>query len=399
MPADPDAVLALLRDPNVDSQQVSDATGASREDAARAARLVAGIARAQGGEALSLPAPLAAAVARAAFGAGRADVLAPLAAHPSREVAKEAKRGLHLLKARGVAVPETPRPAPPPVPAPAEGPELPCYASAIDGQGERALWISRAVPGKGVEVGQAVLSDMLGLLELQVGLLGRKEFRAFGHDIAEKGRAMGVGEIDRETARSLAAAARRLNDASGRRVPEGADAWLARLGPAAPPEDPALRFPALPDEEERAAVEASGRLHELPVLRGWLADEEALRALAHKLDEIDVSPLYVDERQRAEQAARSVAEAVEGYFDEPRRHRLAGRLFAVAAHLEGAGDPASARLAAAVARALATGVAPSRIPFARLLVEKAFPPPGAAPDAARAAPRPGGPEPLILSPR
>jgi len=399
MPADPDAVLALLRDPNVDSQQVSEATGASREEAARAARIVMGIARARADEALSLPAPLAAAVARAAFGAGRADLLATLAAHPSRDVAKEAKRGLHLLKARGVAVPEPPRPAPPLVPTPAAEPDLPCYASAIDGQGERAVWISRSVPGKGVELGQAVLSDVLGLLELQIGLLGRKEFRAFGRDIAEKGRAMGVGEIDREAAKSLVAAARRLNESSGRRVPEGADTWLARLGPAAPPEDPAARFPALPEEEERAAVEASARLHELPMLRGWLADEDALRALAGKLDEIAVSPLYVDDRQRAEQAARSVAVAVEGYFDGPRRRRLAGRLFAVAAHLEGVGDPANARLAAATARAIAADVPPSRIPFARLLVEKAFPPPGPEPDPAPAVPGPGGSVPLILSPR
>jgi hypothetical protein len=399
MPADPDAVLALLRDPNVDSQQVSEVTGSSREEAARAARLVMGIARAQGEEALSLPAPLAAAVARAAFGAGRADLLAALAAHPSREVAKEGKRGLHLLKARGVTVPEAPRPAPPPAAAPAEEPELPCYASAIDGQGERAVWISRSVPGRGVEVGQAVLSDVLGLLELQVGLLGRKEFRAFGRDIAEKGRAMGVGGIARETAKSLVAAARRLNDASGRRVPEGADAWLARLGSAAPLEEPAARFPALPEEEERAALEASGRLHELPMLRGWLADEDALRALARKLEEIEVSPLYVDEQQRGEQAARSVAEAVEAYFDEPRRRRLADRLFAVGAHLEAVGDPGDARLATAAARALAAGVPPSRIPFARLLVEKAFPPPGEPPGSVPDQPRPGSPEPIIVSPR
>jgi hypothetical protein len=248
-------------------------------------------------------------------------------------------------------------------------------------------------------VGQAVLSDVLGLLELQVGLLGRKEFRAFGRDIAEKGRAMGVGGIARETAKSLVAAARRLNDASGRRVPEGADAWLARLGSAAPLEEPAARFPALPEEEERAALEASGRLHELPMLRGWLADEDALRALARKLEEIEVSPLYVDEQQRGEQAARSVAEAVEAYFDEPRRRRLADRLFAVGAHLEAVGDPGDARLATAAARALAAGVPPSRIPFARLLVEKAFPPPGEPPGSVPDQPRPGSPEPIIVSPR
>ncbi len=393
--ADPSEILALLRDPNVDSQQVAEATGALREEAARAARIVMGIARAKPEEAYSLPGSLAAAVARAAFQGGRADILAALAVHPARESAKEAKRGLHLLKSRGVAVPE-PRQQPAPGPAPPGGPEpsFPCYASGVDGEGERAVWIARAVPGRGVEVGQAVISDVLGLLELQLAFLGRKEYRTFGREIEAKGRAMGVAEITRERAKSLVAAARQMNENSGRRVPEGADAWLARLGPAAPLEDPARDFPRLPDEEEGAALLASARLHELPMLRGWLAEEGFLRGLAGKLDEISVSPLYLDDRQRAEQAARAIADAVEAYLDEPRRRRLAGRLFAVAAQLAVLGDVENARSAAAAARAVAAGLPGSRIPFARLLVEKAFPPPASPlpPDAPAE-------EPLIVAPR
>jgi len=391
--ADPDQILALLRDPNVDSQQVADATGATREEAARAARLLVGIGKASPEEVAALPGTLAVALARAALAAGRADLLAALAAGEAREVAKESKRGLHLLKVRGVAVPEPTRPATPPA-VPSPEPEFPCFASAIDGQGERALWVSRSIPGKGVEVGQAVVSDVLGILELQVAVIGRKEFRLFGRDIAEKGASMGVGPIPRERALTILAAARALNDSSGRPVPGGGDAWLARLGPAGPPADPALRFPPLPEEEERAALEASGRLHELPVLRGWLADEEALRTLALRLDEAAVSPLYVDERQRAEQRLRLLAEAVETYLDEPRRRRLSARLFAVAQHLLDMGDAAHAVLAAAAARAVASGAPAARIPFARLLVEKAFPGPAAPPAAA-----PSAGEPLIVAPR
>ncbi len=373
MTLDPDRILALLKDPNVDSQEVAAAAGTSREEAAAAARVVMAIARARPEEVSMLPAGLGAAVARAALAAGRADLLAALAAHPAREVAKESKRGLHVLRSRGVATPEPARaPPPPPPPAPQE-PEFPCFASAVDGQGERAVWIARSVSGRGVEVGQAVVSDVLGLLELQVRLLGRKEFRAFARDVAEKGRAMAVAEVDAGRARSLVAQARGLNESSGRHLPEGADAWLARLGPAAPAEDLAVRFPPLPDDEERAALEGSGALHELPVLRGWLADEEQLRDLARRLDEIAVSPLYLDERQRSEQAARAVAESAESWLDEPRRRRLSARLLAAAVHLEALGDAPHARTAAAVARAVAAGVPASHIPFARLLVEKAFP--------------------------
>jgi hypothetical protein len=371
---DPDALLQQLRDPNRETQEIASAAGVAREDAGRAARLVLGIAKAKAEDVLTLPVPLALAVLRAALSAGRADVLAAAAGHASKEVAKEGKRALWKLRARGVEVPEPQRTAPV---APATAPEtpLPCYASTIDGQGERAIWVARNVPGKGVEVAQAVLSDVKGLTELHVGVLGRKEYRTFTKDLVERGRAMGVTEVDREVAKALVAAARQLNDASSTPPPQGADAWLARAGPAATLQDPAARFAPLADEEERAAVETAARLHELPLLHGWLADEDALRALAAKLDEIAVSPLYIDERQRAEAGARAIADATASYFDEAARRRWASRLFTVADHLDRAGDAAHARLAAATARALLAGGDIARIPFARLLVEKAFPPP------------------------
>jgi hypothetical protein len=369
-----DALLALLRDPNRETQEIAVAAGVQREEAGRAARLVLGISKAKPDDVLSLPAPLALAVLRAAASAGRTDVLAAAAAHASKEIAKEGKRALWTLRARGVTVPEPPRSAGPAA-APAAEPAVPCYASTVDGHGERAVWIARNVPGKGIEVAQAVVSDVKGLTELYVGLLGRKEYRTFTKGLVERGRGMGVAEIDRDHAKALVAAARALNDASGTPSPEGADAWLARAGPAAAPPDPSARFAPLPEEEERAALEGSARLHELPLLRGWLADEDALRALAAKLDEIAVSSLYLDERQRAEAGARAITDATSAYFDEPARRRWAARLYAVADHLDRSGDAVHARLAAAAARALLAGVEPARIPFARLLVEKAFPPP------------------------
>lgn len=393
---DLDRLLQLLRDPNVESQEIAALTGAPREECGRASRLLLGIGRAKPEEVATLPGPLAAALCRAAFAAGRADVLAALGGHAAKEVAKEAKRGLHLLRSRGVAVPEAARIAAPP-PLPATEPPLPAYASAIDGQGERAVWLPRNVPGKGIEVAQAVVSDVRGLVELQIGLLGRKEWRAFAKGLVERGAAMGVGEIDRALAHSTISAARRVNDASGQRVPEGADLWLSQLGPAAPLPDPAARFAPLADEEERGAVAASGKLHDLPLFRGWLADEAFLRGVAGKLDEIAVSPLYLDDRQRAEQLLRVIGEAVDAYFDDARRRRHATRLFAVAEHLEARGDVAHARSAAATARALLAGAPPHAIPFARLLVEKAFP--ETAPAAAGERPPSPGAPPLIVAPR
>jgi hypothetical protein len=388
---DPEALLQMLRDPNRETLEIAAAAAASREEAARASLLVLGMGKAKPEEVLKLPASLALAVLRAAAAARRGDFLAAAAGHPSKDVVKQAKRALYLLKVRGVAVPEPQRKAPPPVPAPAE-PPLPCFASTLDGQGERALWIGRHVPGKGVEVGQAVTSDRKGLLSLQIGQIGRKEYRAFGRDLLAQASVMGVAEIDLEQAKSLVAAARQLNETSGTPLPEGAAGWLARLGPAAPPTDPAERFAPLAEDEERAAREASGQLHELPLVRGWLADEDALRALAHRLDEIGVSSLYVDERQRAEAQLAALEDAVAKHFDAPARAMWASRLFTLADHLDRAGDAAHAAQAAAAARALRASEPATRIPFARLLLEKAFPAAPARPEA------PADPESLLIAP-
>ncbi len=370
---DCDALLEMLRDPNRETQEIATVAGAPREDVGRASRLVLGIGKANPEEILTLPASLAIAVLRAAAAAHRGDLLAVAAGHRNKEVAKEAKRALYLLKTRGVLVPELRRVMPSPAPTAPE-PPLPCFASAMDGHGERAIWIGRHVPGKRIEIGQAVVSDQKGLIELHLGVLGRKEYRSFGKDLLARGRAMGVTEIDREQAKALVAAARKLNEVAGTTAPESSDTWLARLGPTTPPLDPATRFAPLPDDEETAALGASGGLHDLPLVRGWLADEVALRALAQKLDEIAVSSLYIDERQRAGAADDAIARAVESELDGARRELWASRLFAIADHLDRAGDATHARLAAASARALRGGLPGPRIPFARLLVEKAFPP-------------------------
>ena len=136
-------------------------------------------------------------------------MLLAIAGHPSKEAAKEAKRGLYVLKARGVDVPAAPLTPALPAPPPAL-PEPPprAYASAIDGHGERALWLPRVLAGKGVEIAQAVLSDERGLLELQLGVVGPKGVARLRPRPVERGAAMGVGEIDLRLALAMIAAAR-----------------------------------------------------------------------------------------------------------------------------------------------------------------------------------------------
>ncbi len=382
---DPDRILALLRDPNVGSQEVADQTGLPRSEAARAARLLVGLPKARPEEIATLPPPLSAALLRAAVAGDQLDLVSGLASSADKTVAKEAKRALHVLRTRGVSVPEPQRAATPP-PAPLAEEVFPSYASTVDGQGERAIWIARNVPGRGVEVGQAVVSDVLGLIELQVGVLGRKEYRTFGKEIGERGQSMGVAEIDPGHARALVAEARRRNDGAGRPAPEGADGWLTRIGPGTPAPEPAASLPPLPVEEEALALAASGGLHTLAMLRGWLADEGALRALATRLDELAASAGTSDDAGRASRVEGAIAEAVEAWLDAPCRQRLSARLFTVGVHMRSMGLADRAAQAAAAARALAAGVPGRDVPFAREMVEKAFPNRGAATPASPARP-------------
>jgi len=370
---DPDQLLALLRDPNVESAEVAAAAGVPREAVGRAARIVTTIARAQPEETAALPAALAAAVLRAAAAAGRLDLVAALATSADKEVAKEAKRQLHLLKVRGVAVPEAPRPpALAPAPTPADPPPA-AYASTLDGLGERAVWLPRNLPGRGVEVAQAVISDVRGLVELQVGALGRKEWRTFVKGLLERGAEMGVAEVPRQRAHGLIVAARAQNGAAGTRVPDGADHWLAQLGPAAPLPDPVADLPPLDEAAAALALARSAALHDLPLLKGWLAEEPFLREVASSLDQAEASPLALDPGQKQERLGAIVRAAVDAYFTPARRERLAGRLLDVAGHLWRAGQAEQAQAAAAAGRALAAGAPASAVPFAARLVEKAFP--------------------------
>jgi hypothetical protein len=122
------------------------------------------------------------------------------------------------------------------------------------------------------------------------------------------------------------------------------------------------------------------------MLRGWIADEGVLRALAATLDGLQESKVVADEGQRTAQMASAVADALEAWLDPACRKRLSSRLFAVALHFQGTGLAHRAAQAAAAARALAAGSPGSAIPFVRSMVEKAFPPGSSGSKAESAAP-------------
>jgi len=338
----------------------------------------------------ALPEPLALALVRAAGDAQRQDGLVELAASPQKALAKEAKRELQRLKQRGVQVQEI-RPRGEPVLKPPPEAEAPaCYASSIDAYGERAVWWSRATRG-GVEVVQAVISDVKGILAIDALALSRRNFRDFAKRLPRQGGVVTSVEVPKDHARWLIAQAAEEGSRNGFAPPPAYADALRILGPAPqepPPPGASLEFG--PDGELPHRL-AGAALFADPLLRTWIPEDETLRSFALKVDEIAVSRLFIDDGQRRAAFERAAEEASEAYFTPPRLARYARRLVETAHVLASEDRLDAGRTALAVSRDLATEQG-AKNPFCKALfthaLEGRYRKDAAQPPAA--APSPGG---------
>src|SRR5207244_8670548 len=102
---------------------------------------------------------------------------------PEKAVRKAIRRAVYRLVQRGV-----PRPAPPPDP---ERPrpaavELEGLVSAVDGRGDRILWLMRPL-ATGTLLVAAQMNEPAGLRDLQVVDIGRKQLRTTRQRIESDG--------------------------------------------------------------------------------------------------------------------------------------------------------------------------------------------------------------------
>jgi hypothetical protein len=319
---------------------------------------------------------VALAAVEAARAASRPEVLWALSEHPTREIGKAARRALHLLRSRGVEVGE--RPGTPAVQVTAAKPEEsttePCRTTPVDGFGDRALWIPLKRT-QGFDLWELILSDERGVVEAHRVEISRKQLHAHFASLPRGG--MGIYELPQARAAGFLAEAIALG--GDPRALGEARQLLDRLGGG----DPALAAPAaaadpaLPDESARLAE--SPALFDEPEARTFVPTEELLRELAGKLDEIDVSPLLLDDQQKIDRRQHVLDQAVESYFTPERRTRYARRLFELSDLWNAEGRSASAARAGATARHLAGAGPILDSPFARRMFQRVFAPPPTTP--------------------
>lgn len=248
-----------------------------------------------------------------------------LASSPDKSLAKPARRGLHLLRTRGAKVP-----APEPRAFRVRGPyageaQPPSLATAIDGAGERMVFLVRAgVDGSGLDVFQARLSEERGLVDFVGGALGRKEWRAHERGILDE-RGVVAARVPGAHARLLVERAYQRSVEEKRALPKSfAEARLG-LGPAVEPaRHPVLDLaPPLPLDEARPRF---AELIRLDVVSAWMPSEALLDELDLEVGQISTSRLIVDPAQRLEQLGAALARLADRALAGPFRARLAERL-------------------------------------------------------------------------
>lgn len=262
---------------------------------------------------------------------------------PSRPAVKAVRRALRRLAQRGIAVP-------PPVRAPARPPLAATgrsgLVSAIDGGGDRLIWLLRERPGGTLLLVAAHLNEPGGLRELHVADVRRGELRR-GRDRLQRESGFRLIEAPFEVLDAL------VLEAWERAHPEGPGADYPRIrtrltaAPPAPPAEPhSARLAPLAGDETDHLVADSAAVAEEPELAAWgPRPDEAASTLA-ELEAAESSPLVVGPDATEQRRGDIVRRAIETLVaPEVMARRLEGTAYVLAE--TGRVEPARRALAVA----------------------------------------------------
>jgi hypothetical protein len=298
--------------------------------------------------------------------AGDVNGLQALATGSDKLLAKAAKKGLHVLRTRGVKV-EVVRPV---GPAPrAIGDVASAWTCVPDANGERLVVASLPKHGD-FDMITVHVSDEKGLIQCAYGRgprkhgqQVRKSFETSGGFAADVSVERVSAIIERAYQATLARGGSPPDDfAAARRV-------LPRVAPASDADHPALVLAEAGPISEETAI----GLHELPTLRYWIPTPDALRESFARLEEIAQSTLFVDDAQRQQARKDELDKMISLAFDAAGRARWSRRLLDAAELFAAGGLPEDAAACATQAVTIrAEGFDPLSDPFSRHLVEKAL---------------------------
>ena len=284
---------------------------------------------------------------------------------------KAARRGVNVLKSRGIAIPERPREQRSAVPSAAT---CEAWFRPPDAAGTSAFTLGARGAGGRYRLVDVILKDGAGLVSVAGMDISRTGLRETFEGIEQRfGHAPAAVPI--AWARARIAAARAENSVHGTPMPLGLEKHGDLLGSAeakAPPHPADEAGLALPARD--VALARSGTLHAEPELRGWLPEPFAMQELLREIEE-QKDAFRGAERAATEAKVGAIIErATDAYFSAEVREKTALRMKDAAISLMARGETARAAdlIVAARAAALADDLPPHAIPFLRGFFEKAF---------------------------
>jgi hypothetical protein len=286
---------------------------------------------------------------------------------------KAARRGLAVLKARGVPIPDRARVA---RIGGDEVEDVEAWFVAPDAAATSAILLTRRWKSGRHEVLRVPFRDGVGLLQIQSSQASGTQLRAL---LAELGQTFGFEPVPVpvDWARWRLAAARAAHVRSGAIVPLGLDTHADLLGPvpAEPPPHPvdAAKL-EVPDASTAAA--RSAELHMEPEFAGWMPSGPAVQELL-----VDVgrraSAVPADNPDRFDVALRDALDgATDRFFTPEAREQVATLLKdAAISVLARRGRDAAGMVVAVAAAVRAAGLItdpPHELPFLRAFFQKAL---------------------------
>jgi len=283
---------------------------------------------------------------------------------------KAARRGLNVLKSRGVVIPERPREA-----RVADGPAVEAWFRPPDAAGTSAFTIgSRSKDGR-YRLVDIIVQEGVGLVSIAGMQMSRSQLRQTFDGIAGRFGAPPAA-VPLGWARFRIASAERDNATSGTPVPLGADSHRDLLGPAPsePPPHPADML-ALGRETGFIDLERTAKLHAEPELRAWLPDPSAMQTMLLAIGQGLPVGAALDHGAARGKVDAILSSSTDAFFTVERQTRIAERMVDAAISMAARGAIEQATVAVAVAkriRSLAASTPPHTVAFLRAFFEKAF---------------------------
>jgi hypothetical protein len=253
---------------------------------------------------------------------GNAAAVAELAEHGSGSARKAARRGLNVLKSRGISIPEKRRVA---TLGSARGEEqLEAWLMAPDSAGSVLLVVGARSPASRYRAAFVFLNDSIGIHRVETAELSQSQLRESLANVLPGARYKPV-KVPVAWARARIATARKRHAETGVPEPLGfasAESLLLPLPdplPGHPFDEEGLE---LAEEDARELAKDSGSLHRLPEFRPWFPEKAAVDEMLVKLGETITPGEEPDPEAMKSKLEQEIASATDRYFSPQRREAL-----------------------------------------------------------------------------